>query len=350
MRMQSYLKETPQRMKEMIAYASEIFSEVVREDFERILITGSGTSYHAGLQMREMIKHFTRIPVDVFFPFEINSNTFFGTPKRTLCIGISQTGTSLSTYKAMEMAKDAGCIVASMAGKENTLIDELVDFSLTVHCGEENVEPKTKGYYCTKLNLALFSLYLSRERGLLTEPQFLEEIARIEECIEKFDTIYADSKTWIKDNKTMFTETGNMWFIGTRDIYGDILECAIKVVESIRIPAIGYEFEEFLHGIYNAIDEDSTVIIFDTGLEKRIHALVSVLAKWTDAIYIIGKNVPKSPKNMVIDFIEHPFYKTFECILPIQLMCAEIPPLKGINPEVSKDPLFNKKMEIRKVY
>ena len=49
---------------------------------------------------------------------------------------------------------------------------------------------------------------------------------------------------------------------GPAAIYGDVLESALKLLETMRCPVSGYEFEEFIHGIYNAINEDSMVFIF----------------------------------------------------------------------------------------
>ena len=56
---------------------------------------------------------------------------------------------------------------------------------------------------------------------------------------------------------------------GPAAIYGDVLESALKLLETMRCPVSGYEFEEFIHGIYNAINEDSMVFILDNGDEPR---------------------------------------------------------------------------------
>lgn len=72
----------------------------------------------------------------------ITKDTFKGKNEKTLIIGISQGGSSYSTYNAMKLAKECGCITASMAGCENALIDEAADYILTVYCGEEKAGAK----------------------------------------------------------------------------------------------------------------------------------------------------------------------------------------------------------------
>ncbi|WP_313467541.1 SIS domain-containing protein, partial [Carnobacterium sp.] len=160
---ENYLHETPEKMSEIVEKAEELFNKVEKLDLKKVVITGSGTSYHAGLQIAPMLRKLMNIEVVSLYPFMITKETFLNHNEKTLVIGISQGGSSFSTYEAMKIAKEAGCLTASMAGLENAYIDEQADYVLTVHCGEELAGAKTKGYYCTKLNLLLFGLYWGLE-------------------------------------------------------------------------------------------------------------------------------------------------------------------------------------------
>ncbi|MBT2655265.1 SIS domain-containing protein [Bacillus sp. ISL-18] len=348
MRIEDYLQETPARMNEIIEQADEIFADVRTKDIDRIIVTGSGTSYHSGLQVHKAMQHFLGIRVDIYYPFAIDELTFIGDNSRTLVIGISQGGSSYSTYNAMKLAKEKGCLIASMAGQENALIDEPADFILTVRCGEELAGAKTKGFYCTKLNLILLSLQLARETGKLTKEQYADEIAELKKSADHFLKIYDTSLQWVETNKEKLAQAKEIRVVGTSEVYGDTLESALKMLETLRVPVTGYEFEEFIHGIYNAVNEDSTLIILDTGVEKRVEKLINVLSEWTENIYVIGKDAGEATQNMKADFSNHAYYKTFEYIIPIQLICAKVPELKGVNPSIPKDPQFHMKLESKK--
>ncbi len=89
-----------------------------------------------------------------------------------MLVGISQGGSSYSTYNAMKLGIRNGVKVASMAGVDNALIDEVADFVLTVHCGAEEAGPKTKGFNTTKLNIMLFGLHVALERNQITDKEF----------------------------------------------------------------------------------------------------------------------------------------------------------------------------------
>ena len=349
MRIQDYLQETPEKMVEMIKNSDKLFSEVKKVKIDRIVITGSGTSYHSGLQMQPYIQQVTGIRTDVYYPFQVNKDSFIGDSSGTLLVGISQGGSSYSTYNAMKSGKEAGCKIASMAGVEDALIDETADFVLTVHCGDETVGPKTKGYFCTKLNLALLALYLAKGREKLSEEAFINKIGELKKMADTFLERYHASVKWVDRNKDKLAAAKEIRVIGTREIYGDTLESALKLLESLRIPVTGYEFEEFVHGIYNAINENSSIIILDPGTEKRVGKMIHILSEWTSDIYVIGKYKTANPQNLHIEYNAQTPFETFDCILPVQLICAEVPPLKGVNPHIPKDPQFHKKLGSKRI-
>src|SRR5699024_3689076 len=109
------------------------------------------------------------IDVEVLYPFMVTDELLMNNKKNTLLVGISQGGSSYSTYNAMKLGVKNGVKVASMEGVDNALIDEVADFVLTVYCGPEEAGAKTKGFNTTKLNIMLFGLYVALERNQITE-------------------------------------------------------------------------------------------------------------------------------------------------------------------------------------
>ncbi len=349
MKIQDYMLETPNKMKEIISNSGELFKAVIKEDINKIIITGSGTSYHSALQVQAYLQSILDVEVVAIYPFMITKDMFKGTNEKTLVVGISQGGSSYSAYNAMKLAKEHGCIIASMAGCENALIDEVADYILTVHCGEEKAGAKTKGFYCTKLNLMLLGLEIAKGKGQISEEKYKEEINKIIDASDRFEDVYKKSEEWIEKNKNKLVEAKEIRIIGPSELYGDTLESALKLLETMRIPVTGYEFEEFIHGIYNAINSDSTIFILDTGKEPRVSKMVEVLSGWTDNIYVIGRDVEANDKNIQINSSEDKYYQTFNFIVPIQLICAEIPNLRGVNPSIPKDPQFHMKLGSKRI-
>lgn len=350
MNITDYLKETPAKLKGIIALSNELFSTVKKVEINRIIITGSGTSYHSGAQVQQKMRELTGLFVEAYYPFQITKELLTKDAKTTLFIGISQGGSSYSTYNAMKLAKELGCTVASMAGTENALIDEVADYVLTVQCGEEKAGAKTKGYYSTKLNLLLLALYIGEENGSLSTEESNALVETLKNTSDAFLDVYYSAEAWVKSNSETLKNAKEIRIVGTSELYGDTLESALKLLETMRVPVTGYEFEEFIHGIYNAVNEDSTIIFLHTGEEPRVNKLISVLSEWTENIYIIGSKVEGfDEKNFVIESGDDSLYNSFVYPIAIQLICAMVPTLKGINPSTPKDPKFHMKLESKKL-
>lgn len=349
MNIKDYLKETPAKMKEIIATSEELFAEVKKHKINKIIITGSGTSYHSGAQVQQKMREFSGISIEAYYPFLITKELLANDAEHTLIIGISQGGSSYSTYNAMKLARELGCKTASMAGVQNALVDEAADFVLTVQCGEEKAGAKTKGYYCTKLNLLLLSLYVGYEKRTLSKETFDQAIHTLKNTVDHFLNVYQAAEEWVEKNSESLKKAKEIRIVGTKDLYGDTLEGALKLLETMRVPVTGYEFEEFIHGIYNAVDENSTIIVLNPDQDQRVNKLIHELSGWTKNIYIIGNKADGfEEKNFVIESGDNYLYNSFVYPIAIQLICAIIPALKGVNPSIPKDPKFHAKLESKR--
>ncbi|KAF1306071.1 SIS domain-containing protein [Enterococcus saccharolyticus] len=344
---ENYMLETPEKMLEIIEKAPELFREIKKASINKIILTGSGTSYHSGLQMSRQLQHLLQMEVVAMYPFEMNEDTFLMDNEQTLVVGISQGGSSYSTYNAMKLAKSKGCLTASMAGAEGAFIDEVADYILTVYCGEELAGAKTKGFYCTKLNLLLLALSIGLEQNRLTLDTFTEKVEEVKKAAEHFKGVYDASEEWIEQNKERLANSQEIRITGPANNYGDILESALKLLETMRCPVTGYEFEEFIHGIYNAIDEKSTVFILDDGSEPRSKKMKEVLSEWSETIFLLT-TYESEHADLVLPTIQSSDFLTFNFIIPLQLICAKIPSLRGVDPSTPKDPQFHMKLGSKK--
>lgn len=346
-----YLRQTPIIMQEMLTNHEsyqQVAQALVEQQIKKIIITGSGTSYHGGLNAVSFLEKVTGLKVEILYPFMINENTF-NDHLNTLLIGISQDGGSLSTYNAMKLAKQMGQSTMSMSGYQDVYIDTVADYIMTVPCGEEKAGAKTKGFHCTILNIMLLGLQLGLQNHTLTINTYQNYLARIKKTVANMPGIIESSIPWIERIKNDLALSNDVRLVGTKDNYGNCLEGALKLLETIRCPVSGYEFEEFIHGIYNAFNQDSTLIVYNSGREtKRLNRLIEVLSKWTDHIYVIGKDIEAAPNNFKYEFIDDEDFSLFEYILVVEMMCAIVPLAKGIDPATPLDPQFHQKLSSKK--
>lgn len=76
----------------------------------------------------------------------------------------------------------------------------------------------------------------------------------------------------------------------------------------MRIFVIGYEFEEFIYGIYNVINSDFIIFILDIGKEFRVIKMIDVFFGWMENVFVIGRDVIENDKNLKIDIIDNFYY------------------------------------------
>jgi glucoselysine-6-phosphate deglycase len=345
---QKYIQETPTQLNEIIKGSKELFSHIGSQKIERIIITGSGTSYHSGIQMQEAMRVRSGIEVDAYYPFQVTSSLFNQNKKKTLFVGISQGGSSFSTFDAMKLAKEHGCVIATMAGEKNAYIDQLADEVLTVNIGEEKAGAKTKGYYATKLNLLLLAEYIGLDNGTLNKNDFDKDTKEIKQVLEAFPSAYKRALVWVEENKEVLAKADNIRVVGPSSAYGDALEGALKLLETCRVPVTGYEFNEFIHGIYNAIDEKSTVIFMDDGKEPRLNKMLEVLGQWSDRLYVIDFSEKIDQHTIGYDVDVSNEMKTFIFPLVCQIMASILPELKNIDPSTPKDTKFHMELGSKK--
>ncbi|VEB06230.1 glucosamine--fructose-6-phosphate aminotransferase [Klebsiella pneumoniae] len=84
--------------------------------------------------------------------------------------------------------------------------------------------------------------------------------------------------------------------------------------------------------------------------DERQDRLAEILGGWTQPY--LSQLVHKSKitaKNMHFAFINDPDFAVFEYIIPLQMVCARLPPVKGIDPAIPKDPQFHQKMKSKQL-
>lgn len=324
MQVEDYMNETPLRLLEMLTQTREDLwraaQALTERSVTRIILTGSGTSYHGALTARAFMQRWCALPVDVCWPFMLDDETLARSGK-ALVVGISQGGGSLSTLAAMERARNVGHITASMAGA------------------------KTKGYHCTVLNLMLLALAVAGQQQRLDGEQRRSLLLRMEKTFNHLPALITASQAWAQTNALALRDSADIRLTGPATLFGTVQEGALKMLETLRCPVSGYEFEEFIHGIYNAFNAQSALIMLDPQPDARQDRLAQILGEWTPSIYRIGPQVENNGLNLNFPFVNDEDFAVFEYIIPLQMLCAILPPQKGINPAIPKDPQFHQKMK-----
>lgn len=326
---------------------TEAFVRLFKErKFRRVLITGSGTSYHCGESARPFMEEVLGIPVSAEYP-RVVENSLINIGDETVAFTISQSGESKSTIDAINYLKDKGvCIVSLSENAKGHTMASLADLSLSLGCGEELAGPKTKGYEASIFSLMLLAMEAAYETDRICEKVYTDYVARMQKTIDNIPNVISASEEWYERNAEELMEAKRLIVIGYGSNYGDVLEGRLKLSEAIRFGVEGYELEEFMHGIYHSINEDVQLFYLspEGKYKQRSFRLKNFLNDYSHHEYAIGNFAGMegvTSKDLNTYFVDDPFFCCLEYIIPLQVLSYRMSKDKGINANIPKIPNFH---------
>lgn len=326
--MYDYILEQPAVLRDILnnraAVAGDFVDYMTAVKPDRIYLIASGSSYNAALQSAHFMEYVLGIDVSVAAPSFLPE--IRGKP---LLIFISQGGGSTNTVTAFEQLKDRPCM--SMTGKEKSRLKELCPRHILIPCGEETAGPKTKGY--TGTILSLYALALEAAKGAAgPAEECLKVLARVPDDMAENITAV---ERWFDENQGELRKMGSCVVVGKNSAGLAAREGALKLQETMLIPAAGYEFEEFLHGPVCAVDERQGGIYLMPPAEdpdyQRMAGLVEFHRQISPLAYTMGAGGnPGDRRDCALKTGGQWYTAVFEDILACQMMGAKLPDLMGV--------------------
>lgn len=343
-----YTKEQSKVLNYIISERKETFAELIKlfneNEIKQIIITGSGTSYNVGVAARFVMEKLLNIGVTVEYPTQLsNYSSVFN--EKTLVIGVSQSGKSTDTRDSIKKANDLGLQTVLITANEGSMISKYAKHTVIMLCGDEFAGAKTKGCTSSLLMLYLMALEVSHNRHILTGEQYNKYIDDLIATVNNLDSIIEATDKWYKLNREGLVKANKIAVVGYGMNFGTALEGGLKLLETVRCPVCSYEFEEFLHGPYNAIDEDSYLIfIASPGKElPRMHKLEQFASSITKHVYMIlsDNDSEKKSSDLSVEFYNSEEFMPLEYLVPFHILSYRLSVDKGINPSRPKFPQFH---------
>ncbi|HSE28770.1 MAG TPA: glutamine--fructose-6-phosphate transaminase (isomerizing), partial [Gemmatimonadales bacterium] len=226
--------------------------------FDRVVITACGTSWHSALIGEYMLEELARIPVEVEYASEFRYRNPV-VDARTLVIGISQSGETADTLAAIREAKQRGARTLGLVNVVGSTIAREVHGGIYLHAGPEVGVASTKAFTSQVAALALITLRIARRRSMsiLQGRQFIQALRALPDQIRQI-LAKADE---VKRLAELFTGKSNALYLGRGVNFPVALEGALKLKEISYIHAEGYPAAEMKHGPIALIDENMPVVV-----------------------------------------------------------------------------------------
>ena len=302
---------------------------------KRIVIVGCGTAYHAGLVGKHMIEACAKIPAEAAIASEFR----YSDPlldKTTAVLAISQSGETADTLAAVREAKRKGALTIGFVNVVGSTIAREADAAIYYHAGPEIGVASTKAFLSQMATLALFALFLGRERGTMASGEsnrITEALALIPEKIEhilaKQDPIFKMAKTLSGFNHAAFIGRSNHMAIA--------YEGALKLKEISYIHAEAFAAGEMKHGPLAMIDEQfpTVAIALQDGLYQKMISNLQEIKARRGKIFAIATEGDKEIAQLADQVMYIPatlaMLSPLLSVVPLQLLAYHVGVLRGYN-------------------
>ena len=304
------------------------------EKVEHVQIVACGTSYHAGLVVRNQIEQLADIPCAVEVASEYRYRRVV-VPANSLFVVISQSGETADTLAALKRAQslDYLATLAICNVPQSTIVRE-ADLVLMTQAGPEIGVASTKAFTTQLVALQLLVLALAEIRGL-DRDQLADYVAALktlpgllQQVLEQDDEIERASRR--------FADKHHALFLGRGSHYPVALEGALKLKEISYIHAEAYPAGELKHGPLALVDADMPVVVVAPNndlLGKLISNMQVVRARGGQMLVFADSQVGASLESRLGEVIEidagPELLAPIVLTIPLQLLAYHAAVLKG---------------------
>lgn len=304
------------------------------EKIERIIIVACGTASYAGLVGEYMLEEYAGIPVEVELGSEFRYRKSV-INERTVVLAVSQSGETADTLEAIREGKRRGALTLGIVNAVGSTIARETDAGVYNHAGPEVSVASTKAFLSQLTALALFTMFLGRQRGM-SEATGQGIAKALKELPKKLQAIL-DTKEKIQKLAKKYAHSRDFLYIGRKYNYPIAYEGAIKLKEISYIHAEGCGAGEMKHGPIAMIDEHFPTMAIapkDSMYEKMISNIHEIKARKGPVIAMATEGDTEIAK-LADDVIYVP--QTIEMlspilnVVPLQLFAYYFAKEKGLN-------------------
>jgi glutamine---fructose-6-phosphate transaminase (isomerizing) len=285
----------------------------------RIIITGCGTAWHAGLIGEYLFEELAQIPVEVEYASEFRYRNPIIEPA-TVVLAISQSGETADTLAALREAKDKGALALGVVNAVGSTIARESDAGIYLHVGPEIGVASTKAFIGQVAVLSMMAAFLGRRRHL-SHPAYEEFLQGLTEIPGKITEILQQSSE-IRRVTEDFVDQNNWLYLGRGYNYPIALEGALKLKEISYIHAEGLPAAEMKHGPIALINQNMPVVfVAPRGSQyQKILGNIEEVRSRGGRVIAVATEGDTNIKQMS----EHVFYVP-DCLEPLQPLLTVVP-------------------------
>ena len=276
--MLDYIYQSPDALKRTLSSnevkIERIASQVRERNIQRIIISGVGSSYTAGIIVAPVFMRVCLLPTYLLPSTEIAAYQPGLIDENTLIVAVSRSGERGWVVDSFCEAVRQGAMGVAITGNSEGLLAQNAPNLLVASEGPEASFPKTKSVVTHAGILARLALALADPKdpvaatilkALYGMPKLIEDT--LQACQPQVQVLMPELKKY-----------RTMMLAGTLGNYGVALEGSLKLQEASGLVVVGNETGNMLHGPWTTITPDWLVTLLVTEYDQTLSEITLRLA------------------------------------------------------------------------
>jgi len=302
---------------------------------DKVFVVACGSSFHAGMVAKYAIEHWTRLPTEI----DIASEFRYRDPvldRRTLVVGVSQSGETIDTLQAMREARQGEAKVMVISNVVDSSMARDADGVMYTRAGPEVGVAATKTHLTQVAALELLALYLAQVRETKSPADvrmLFSDLERLPALLERLLSPAAEQAVAAVAGR--FIDTRDFFFLGRHVGYPVALEGALKLKEISYVRAEGYPAGELKHGPI-ALIEPGTVVVgvaTRTALWEKMMANVAEVKSRGATVVLVANEHDEDTAAQADEVLwvpeTVPLFAPILDVVPLQLFAYHLARLRG---------------------
>ncbi len=303
-----------------------------------IIITGAGSSYHAGLIFSYYLSRIARrLSYNIIASEHKLIEDTVG--EGDVVVAISQSGETYDTLEAVRVFKKQGAKVIGVTNVLGSALSRESDIVIYMRAGPEIGVAATKTYTSQVMSLSLLALFTALEGGVLKQSEVEGKLAKLSNIHEVVAMAIEKSLNYIEDNPLVNSKS--MYILGRG--LGSLIarEAALKVKEIAYIHAESYPAGESKHGPIALVEKGFPVYFIATSDSPEISGNVREMRARGAHVTIVKTNsweIDVEPEDTV-NIVEMPLgendilLEPYPLIPYFQILAYKAAVARGYNPD-----------------
>lgn len=320
MKMLDYVVMANGRLAENLALGDRLVAPAVdaflASGLRAIRIVASGSSRHAADCARDAMERALGMPVVVETPEAYVAHAGRHV-LQAFTMAISQSGFSTNTLAALDLMRKEGQPAVALTGNTGSPIAEHADLVVDYGVGVESVDFVTMGVVTLIEFLVLFAA--------VAAGQFDDARKGLADAIGAHEVALDRSKRFVEENLRTLSRSSPVIFVGNGPMFGVAEEASLKFSETLKVAAMHFEGEEFIHGPEMQVTPDYTVFILDDPQgSERMAAIAQAISSVAGATFFVTSNPTGKPFEVEMPKVDDPLLAAIPILVLFQRIAATV--------------------------